>query len=420
MVPMVGIVDTAVMARMGSPAWVAATAVGAILFSSIYWVFGFLRMGTGGLVAQAFGANELDNAGRITIRALCIAGLLGAVLIVLQQPILHAGLVFLTDQNDWKELTAQYFNIRIYSAPATLMLYVVLGALIGLQKMRQVLLLQLLLNLLNIILTIGFFKYTQLGIAGVAYATLISEYVTVGYGLYLARGPITLGLKQGINRQWLFDPAECKKYFTISGDLFIRTLCLTLAFYWMTALGSDMGVMTLAVNTVLLHLVHFASYCMDGYAHAIESLTGYAVGRKSRLLFRKAVRASISLGCITAGLFALFFLIAGDSLIAIISPDPAVQAVASQWLPWVILAPVIGIWSFLLDGIFIGATETAAMRNGMIVSLLVFGITSTLLVPVMGNHGVWLSYHVLLVTRAATLLGYWKTLNHRFGDNSSA
>lgn len=413
MVPIVGIVDTAVMGRMGSPEWVAATAVGALLFSSIYWLFGFLRMGTGGLVAQAFGADDLIDAGRISSRALAIAGMLGILLIVLQGPILSIGLAALTDTENWKALTAVYFSIRIHAAPATLMLYVIMGTLIGLQLMRQVLMLQFLLNVLNIILTIGFFSLTDLAIAGVAWATLISEYITLIYGLYLLRHVLRKALSHKPVTGWLLDSTECIKYFRISGNLFIRTLCLILAVYWMTVLASRIGVATLAVNTVLLHLVNLAAYCLDGYAHAIETLTGFSVGKRSPALFNRAVRTAIELAAATALLFSLAFWLFGDALVALMTTDEVIRDLAVQWLPWVILLPLTGVWSFLLDGIFIGATQTANMRDSMIVSLLVFGVASIVLVPVLGNHGIWLSYHVMFVSRALTLARYWPSLQLR-------
>ena len=196
-VPLVGIVDTAVMGRMGSPDWVAATAVGAVIFSSIYWVFGFLRMATGGLVAQAYGADSHVSIGRICIRALLLGCVFSALLLILQGPLLSLGLAAMENNGQWQELTARYFNVRIFSAPATLLNYAILGTLIGLQKMRVVLGLQLLLNLLNVVLNIAFFRYTDMDIAGVALATVISEYITLFSGLWILRHLIRAALRDG-------------------------------------------------------------------------------------------------------------------------------------------------------------------------------------------------------------------------------
>jgi len=406
-VPLVGIVDTAVMGRMGSPEWVAATAVGAVIFSSIYWVFGFLRMATGGLVAQAYGANNPVSIGRITVRALLLGCVFSASLLILQVPLLSLGLAAMQDNAQWQELTARYFHVRIFSAPATLLNYAILGTLIGLQKMRVVLGLQLLLNLLNVVLNIAFFRYTSMDISGVALATVISEYVTLICGLYVLRHLIAAALANGNVHQWLFSKEDLLRYFRISRDLFIRTLCLTFAFYWMTVLGSRHGVVVLAANTVLLHMVHFASYCMDGFSDACESLTGYAVGKRSTQLLQKAIRAATLLGAVAALVFAAAFALGGTTIIALLTTDESTRTTAAIWLPWVIAAPLIGIWSFLLDGIFIGATETTSMRNGMLFSLAAFLLVSMVAVPAYGNTGVWIAYYVLMIFRTLTLGLFW-------------
>ena len=395
------------MGRMGSPEWVAATAVGAVIFSSIYWVFGFLRMATGGLVAQAYGANGHVTIGRICIRALLLGCVFSLTLLAFQVPLLSLGLAAMQDNAQWQELTARYFHVRIFSAPATLLNYAILGTLIGLQKMRVVLGLQLLLNLLNVVLNIAFFRYTELDIAGVALATVISEYITLFTGLWILRHLIKAAWQEGLVRHWLFSKTDLLRYFRISRDLFIRTLCLTFAFYWMTVLSSRQGVLILAANTVLLHMVHFASYCMDGFSDACESLTGFAVGRKSTKLFKQATRAATTLGLLAAGIFAVGFALFGPAIIALLTTDAATREMAAAWLPWVVAAPLIGIWSFLLDGIFIGATQTASMRNGMLVSLGAFMATAAVTVPVMANTGIWLAYFVLLITRSVTLGLAW-------------
>lgn len=406
-VPLVGIVDTAVMSRMGSPEWMAATAVGAVIFSSIFWVFGFLRMATGGLVAQAFGADNLASSSKITIRALALALLLGVVLILLQVPLLHMALFAMDEGNGWQALTADYFHVRIFAAPATLCLYAILGSIIGLQKMKAVLGLQLLLNLLNIVLTITLFSLTDMGIKGVALATVISEYITLFAGCYILRDQIITAFKDSELRTWITDKKALKHYFTISGDLFVRTLCLTFAFYWMTVLSARQGVVILAANTVLFNLVHFASYVMDGYAHAVESLTGFAIGKRDPDMLKRSVSASTLLGAVTAGAFCVFFWLLGVPIIELLVAEESARKIAIDWLPWVIVAPLVGIWSFLLDGIFIGATETKSMRNSMLISLACFMVCASILVPALGNQGIWISYFVLLIARTLTLWLRW-------------
>jgi len=406
-VPLVGIVDTAVMSRMGSPEWMAATAVGAIIFSSIFWVFGFLRMGTGGLVAQKLGSNELYEASQISIRAMMLAVCLSVGILLLQIPLLRVSLWAMEDAGQWQHLTADYFRIRVYAAPATLCTYALLGTLIGLQRMKAVFGLQVLLNLLNVVLTIILFQYTDLGIKGVAIATVISEYVTLLTGAYLLRTYFLTTLRAPGIMKWLLDTSALKRFFTISSDLFIRTLCLTFAFYSMTALSAKQGVAVLAANTALFHLVHFSSYVMDGYAHAVEALTGFAVGKKDSTLLKRSVSASVSLASVSALAFSLFFWVFGESIIHLLVANEEAKSIAISWLPWVVASPLVGIWSFLLDGIFIGATETRSMRNSMLISLCCFLISATVLVPVIGNAGIWISYFTLLVARAVTLWLKW-------------
>lgn len=406
-VSLVGIVDTAVMGRMGAPEWVAATAVGAVIFSSIYWVFGFLGMATSGLVAQAYGADSHVNIGRICVRALLLGCVFSLLLLTLQAPLLRLGLFAMQDSAQWQELTSRYFHVRIFSAPATLLNYVILGTLIGLQKMRVVLVLQVLLNIMNVMLNIAFFRYTALDIGGVALATVISEYVTLFAGLWLLRDLIKAAIYQGAIRDWLFSRDDLLRYFRISRDLFIRTLCLTFAFYWMTVLSSREGVVILAANTVLLHMVHFSAYCMDGFSDACKALTGFAIGRRSRALLQLSIRAAVILGSMAALVFAAVFAMGGTSIIALLTTDDQTRQAATQWLPWVVAAPLIGIWSFLLDGIFIGATQTASMRNSMLISLTVFMISAAIAVPALGNTGIWVAYFILLISRSVTLGLAW-------------
>lgn len=286
--PLVGIVDTAVMGRMAEPRYLGATAIGAVIFSSVFWLFGFLRMGTGGLVAQALGGrdaaaapspekNEIDYA---IARALLIALILSVVLIVLRHPIANLALRAFTASADLKSLVLDYYHIRIFAAPATLMVYATLGALIGLQDMRSIFLVQLTLNVSNVLLTIGFFEFTDWGIKGVAFATVLAEYLALALSLFVLQKKIALWPIQ-LSAARLIDTDSMRRLFEVNGNLFIRTLCLTIAFYWLTQSGSRLGELTLAANAILLHMVHFMAYALDGFAHAAETLCGYAYGKRN-------------------------------------------------------------------------------------------------------------------------------------------
>lgn len=407
-VPLVGIVDTAVMGRMDSPAYLSATAIAATLFSSIYWVFGFLRMGTSGLVSQALGASNHTRAERTALRSIGLALLFGVLTWFTGPVLFKLGMWSMQVPPDVYDLAHSYFSIRLISAPATFMLYSIIGILVGQQRMPQVFAVQLLLNVGNVVLTIWFFTYFEWHIKGVAAATVISEYLAALLGLWLLRS--SLGVRKHLletsSLAWIWDKQRLLEFFRIGRDLFIRTLCLTAAFYWLTVLSARLGVTVLAVNAILLQMVHFMSHALDGFSHAAETLAGHAYGKRDRSNLTSAVYAATFWGAIMAIMFTVVYALFGGSIFNMMTTQTDVQTAAHTWLWWVAITPLVGIWSFLLDGIFIGTTHTREMRNGMIISLGVFVCSSLVLVPLWGNHGLWTSYCILMLTRAVTL-GYW-------------
>ena len=407
-VPLVGIVDTAVMGRMPSPAYLSATAISATLFSSIYWVFGFLRMGTSGLVAQSLGANDPQRAQRNGIRSIVLAVVIGFALLVGAPWLFQLGMWSMDVNQEVFHLAHQYFYIRMFSAPATLVLYSIIGTLVGQQRMRSVLLLQLLLNISNVALTLAFFNLTKWGISGVAAATVISEYLAMVCGLWMLWH--SLQIKQHLvgnaSLAWLWERSKLMEFFHIGGNLFIRTLCLTAAFYWLMVMSAKLGVIVLAVNAVLIQMLHFMAHALDGFSHAAETLAGHAYGKRDRVALSNAVHAALFWGLIFAVMFTVVYASFGGVIFDAMTTQKEVQNAARTWVWWIALTPLIGVWSFLLDGIFTGTTHTREMRDGMIISLTLFICTSAILVPLTGNHGVWMSYYILMLARAATL-GYW-------------
>ena len=427
-VPLVGIVDTAVMGRMAEPRYIAAVAIGAIVFSSVFWIFAFLKMGTGGLVAQALGSasdtSSKEDIDCTVLRALGIAATIGVLLILLRQPMGQLTMLAFDINDQVKELALEYYDIRILAAPATLMIYCILGAFIGLQKMRSVLMLQLILNVGNIVLTILFFSYFKGGIAGVALASVIAEYLSLVYGL---------SKLQQINPLWplavspgrVFNAEALRRLFVINTNLFIRTLCLTFSFYWLTRSSGQLGELTLAANSILIHLVHFSSHALDGFAHAAETLCGNAYGKARARLnvlrnntdeslstvavapameFHQAVLLSTFWGCLFALLFVVLYLLFGQWIINMMTTQTAVREHAGIWLWWIVISPLVGVAGFILDGIYIGVTHTRDMRNAMIQSAIIFLAANLDLVKLFGNHGLWMSYMVLMIVRALTLL----------------
>jgi MATE family, multidrug efflux pump len=399
-VPLLGAVDTAVMGHLPDPAYIGGVAIGALVFSYIYWGFGFLRMGTTGLVAQANGAKDAGEMRAIFLRGLLVAGSIGTLVIVLQAPIAALALGLVDASPQVEDLGRRYYDIRVWSAPAALIQYVVIGWLFGVQRMTSALALTVVANALNIVLDLWFVLGLGWGIEGVALATLIAEWSAALLGLALVGRRIA---RSPAGAARVFDGARLLRMVRVNGDIFVRTLCLVTAFAWFTAQGARMGDVQLAANAILLNFQTFMAYGLDGFAHAAEALVGSAIGARDRDAFRAAVVTSTKWAAIIAGGFTLVYLGAGGALIRTLTGIETVRASAAAFLPWAIAAPIVSVWSFQLDGIFIGATRTAEMRNGMIVALAGFLALTAVLVPLWGNHGLWLAFLLFMALRALTL-----------------
>ncbi len=402
-VPMLGIVDTAVMGHLDQAYYIGAVAVGAMIFSYIYWGFGFLRMGTTGLVAQAFGAGNTAEVRAILGRALLLSALLALAIMVLQWPLISGAMWFIEASPKVENLARVYFDIRVFAAPAALANYAVLGWLLGLQRAKSALMLQVFMNGLNIVLDIGFVIGLGWGVEGVAWATLISEYAAAGLGLMLAlRALNVMGGSWSLAR--LVDAEQLKRLLAVNRDIFIRTLCLVTAFATFTSQGAAMGDTLLAANAVLMNFQLFLGYALDGFAFAAEALIGAAIGAGNRRRLTDAVKATTLWAGISAAVFMLIYWLAGSAIIATITDIAEVKAEAERYLWWAIASPLVSVWSFQLDGIYIGATRTKAMRNGMIISLAAFLAGVWYLVPLWGNHGLWLAFYGFMIMRMVTLL----------------
>jgi MATE family multidrug resistance protein len=413
-VPMLGIVDTAVIGHLGSAAPLGAIAIGAQIFMFLYWGLGFLRMGTTGLTAQADGANDAAEVRAVLLRALMIALALGALLIALQRPIAIGAFVVFETSAEIEDLARSYFFIRIWGAPATLASFAVLGWFIGRRETRLVLVLQLFLNGLNIALDVLFVVGFGWGVRGVALGTLISEWSAVVVGLamvvmVLRRGPGPQAAG-GLAAARVFKGRALLDTLRINQDIFLRTRLLIGAFAWFTRQGARAGDVILAANHVLLQFLAFSAFFLDGFAFSAEALVGQAVGRRSRAALVRAVRLSTMLAATTAAATALLFAAAGPRIIDALTSVASVREAAHRFLPYAVLHPLIGVWCFQLDGIFIGATRTADMRNTMVVSFAVYlGVWWLLWTP-LGNHGLWLSFLLLFVARGLTLAARYPAL----------
>ncbi len=408
-VPLLGAVDTAVMGHLPDAAYLGAVAIGALIFNFIYWGFGFLRMGTTGFAAQAYGAGDAAELGATLLRPLLLGAGLGLLIVVFQAPITRIALVLLDPGAEVARLARSYIDIRIWGAPATLMLYALLGWQLGIQRAGAVLLLQLVLNGGNIALTLLLVVGLGWRIEGAATGTLVAEIVALAVGLWLARRALRQ-LAARLDAARLRDRARLLALFRVNADIFVRTACLQIAFGLFARTGAQFGEATLAGNAVLLQFQTFMAYGLDGFAHAAEVLAGGAVGARNRRAFRSAVLVSGLWALVLAAAFALAYWAFGPALIALFTDLPEVRAAAAAVLPWMIASPLISIWSFQLDGIFIGATRTAAMRNAMILSLLAFVLCERLLVPLYGNHGLWAALMIFMGMRAVTLGAFYPAL----------
>ena len=407
--PLLGAVDTAVMGHLPDAAYIGGVAIGAMIFDFLFWGFGFLQMSTSGFTAQAQGSGDDVEVRATLIRAITLAVALGVLLVLLQIPIAYFAFALLDASPQVEGLARAYYAIRIWSGPFALANYVALGWLLGRQRPGLVLVLQLVLNGTNIVLDLLFVIGFGWGIEGVALATLIAQAGGLALALVFMRAAF-LVRDPALTWSRLADRERLTALFHVNLNILIRTLCLIFAFAYFTARGAEMGDVILAANAVLMQFQLVSAYAMDGFAHAVEVLAGNALGRRSRTDFRQAVQVSTLWALGAAVLAALVFWVMGAQIIAQFSDIADVRRTAQTFLPWMILSPLVSVWSFQLDGIFIGTTRSAEMRNAMIASLAIYLAACSLPVPALGNHGLWLSLMVLMVARMATLAFYFPRL----------
>ena len=401
-VPLLGVVDTAVVGHLDSPRYLGGVALGALVMSVLYWMFGFLRMGTTALTAQAYGAGDGDETRAALGRALLLAAALGLAVILAGPLVGAAGVRLFAPGPEVLVEFRRYLEIRLFGAPAALANMALLGWLLGLQDSRRPLLLMLLTNGINAALAILFVLGLGLATAGVATATVIAEYAGLALGFLIVR---RTWRGQGGWPGWprIMILSRFRRLLAVNRDLFLRSLMLEGAFLTFTAIGSRQGEVVLAANAVLMNFFTIAAYGLDGFAHAAEAMVGRAVGARDRAGFGAAVGASFANAAVLALLMTLAFALLGGWGIRVMTGLAEVRAQATIYLPYVVLVPVVSVWAFVFDGIYFGATRTAELRNGMAVTLALFAVTAALLVPAFGNHGLWLTFLIFLGGRALVL-----------------
>jgi len=410
-VPLLSSVDTALMGQL-SALHIGAVGVGAMLFNFIYWNFGFLRMGTTGITAQNYG-QQSDSAIILTLgRALLIAILLAILVMVLQVPFAQLGFYLMNLSEAQLPLVATYFYIRIWAAPATLALYAFMGWFFGMQNAIYPLILTVVINVVNIICSFVFIKYFGFEVAGVAYGTVIAQYV----GLFLAIGLFLFKyryLVPHLSQKAILKWEELQQFLSINSDIFIRTFCLTFAFGFFYSQSSVGGEQLLAVNVILLQFLNWMSYGVDGFAFATESLVGKYVGAKQQLQLNKAIRLSFFWAMGLAGLYGLLYGGLGMTLVGIFSNQADIIAATQPYLFWMVLFPLLSTPCYIWDGIFIGLTASRAMRDSMILSLFVYLGVHYLLKDEFGNHGLWLALLVFMVARGG--IQWWVYRRRKLG-----
>lgn len=412
-VPILGAVDTGVVGQMGLAAPIGAVGIGAVILSAFYWVFGFLRMGTVGLTAQADGQGDAGEVAALLTRALMIGLGAGVVIIALQTALFWAAFQVSPASAEVEGLARQYMAVRIWSAPAAIALYGITGWLIAQERTRAVLVLQLWMNGLNIGLDIWFVLGLGWGVQGVALATAIAEWSGFALGLWFCRA-VFAGVAW---RAWdsVFDTARWVRMMSVNTDILIRSLMLQAIFVSFMFLGAGQGDVTLAANQVLLQFLMIAAFALDGFAFSAEALVGKAFGARDLARLRRAALLASGWGMVAAGLMALGFAVFGTAIVEAMTSSDVVRTQARVYLPYVVGLPVIACAAFMLDGIFIGATRSRDMRNMMAVSFAVYVVCVAVLEPALGNHGLWLAMLISFVVRAATLGARYPALERAAG-----
>lgn len=401
-VPLLGAVDTAVVGHLPEPHHLGAVALGSMVFNFIYWGFGFLRMGTAGLTAQAHGAGNADEVRAAVVRALIVAGAIAFVTLAGQTLIVAVVFDLVEASADVEDSARTYVLTRIWGAPAALSIYVILGWFLGLQNTRATLYVQLWMNGLNIVLDVLFVVGFGWGVFGVALATVIAEFAGLALALWLMREALR-GIAGRLDWDRVRSRRRMRMTLGLNADIFVRTVCLVFAFAYFTAQGARLGDVVLAANAVLMNFQIFMAHGLDGFAHAAQAMVGRAVGAADRAELRAAIRVSSFWAIVTAGALVLAYAVAGEGIVALLTGIEEVRSAAGDYLVWSVAMPALSVAAFQLDGIFLGATLGRQMRNMMIVSVAVYLVLCAVVIPLWGNHGLWFAFAAFMALRGLTL-----------------
>ena len=413
-IPLVGIIDTALMGNLGNLSYLTATSIAANLFSMIFWSFGFLRMGTVGMVSQAMGQNNYQEILNIVLRNIFFVLIISALIFVSQLFILSLSFKIFNLSELTKEFYTQYFKIRIYSAPSELTLYVITGLFVGLQKTKVSSLAVGFFSILNIFLSIILVLKFDLNIRGVAYGTLFSALVTSVIFLIYTFNYLSKFTTIKINLSKLLNVEKMKEIFNINFDILIRTILLTFSFLWFTYLGTQIGEDYVGANAILINLVFLSAFILDAYAFSTEGMIGYSLGKKDLKLFKSIVKNSFILSSLTGFFISIIYFFINESVINLMSDIEEIRKLSLSYVIWLILLPFIASFCYQFDGIFIGSSQTKELRNAMIFSVSCYLLISIILTKYLFNTGVWISLCLFMIIRGVSLFYYLNRIYKRF------
>ncbi|MCI0399845.1 MAG: MATE family efflux transporter [Gammaproteobacteria bacterium] len=401
-IALLGIVDTAVVGHLSEPYYLGAVTIGTVVFSFLYWGLTFLRMGTTGITAQAHGEGNAEGVRTALGQALMLSAVLAVVVLIIQRPIIDIANWLLNGSTPVEAYARDYYRVRIWSTPAVLANLVILGWFLGMQNARGPLLIILCINLVNIVLDFVFVIGLHLDVRGVAFASLLGKYVGLGLGLLLVSRE--LQYYPGLWR-WnrLKDGITLKRMLSINHNIFNRTLLLIFVFAFFAAQGARQGDVILAANAILLNFQALMALVLDGFAHAVGALVGRAIGSRQYDAFARAIKITAIWAGSGAILFTIVFALFGRWLVFAMTDIQEVRITALNYLPWVIFSPIISVWCYVLDGIFIGATRAVEMRNTMLLSVFLVYLPAWYLLQPLGNHGLWLAFLLFMATRGISM-----------------
>ncbi len=410
--PLLGVVDTAIMGRLPQASYIGGVSIGVLIFNTLYWLLGFLRVSTSGFSAQASGRREKQASSLALFRPLVLALVMGVLMVLFQQPLKAAAFALMSPNETVWAVASMYYDIRVWGAPFALANYVIAGWLMGMARIKLSLYLQVTMNVLNMLLAVYFVAGLGMSADGVATATLIAEVGSafIGMALIARTGLISMA---SLSVKSIIDSTALVKMMKVNGDLFIRTACLLAVFNYFAVYGLRYGDTILAANAVLLQLHYVIAYLLSGFSNAATVFVGQAMGEKNALLFVKTVTLTALWGGGMAILLSVSVLFLQGPLIAVFTTLPDVQEIAYQYCYWIAVFPLAAFWGLQLYGIFVGATESAPIRNSMIYSLVVYFFILWFLVPYLQNHGVWLAFIVFSLGRSLFLWPYLPRLSKK-------